>query len=67
MRSKELTIDIDTMSVMVPVQSNKVIIVVVDGNVGKAKMLNAVDHGFTIVETAKGKAARIRFEESELF
>jgi hypothetical protein len=39
----------------------------IDGVQGKAKIAEAVEHDFTIVETAKGKTARIKDEESELF
>jgi hypothetical protein len=66
-RAQELQIDIDNMMVSHPVVPGKVIVIVVDGVQGKAKVAEAVEHGFTIVETAKGKTARIKFEESELF
>jgi Phage-like element PBSX protein XtrA len=66
-RAQELQIDIDSMMVSHPVVPGKVIVIVVDGVRGKAKVAEAVEHGFTIVETAKGKTARIKFEESELF
>lgn len=67
MRTKELLVNIDSMSVEIPVHSDRVLVVVIDGKQGKAKITEAVEHGFTIIETAKGKAARIKFEESELF
>ncbi|WP_044743249.1 XtrA/YqaO family protein [Anoxybacillus sp. B7M1] len=55
------------MTVSHPVVPGKVLVVVIDGVQGKAKVAEAVEHGFTIIETAKGKTARIKFEESELF
>jgi hypothetical protein len=66
-RTKELEINIQEMSVTQTIEPGKVLILVLDGVQGKAKLCEAVEHGFTIVETAKGKAARIKFEESELF
>ncbi|GGJ72939.1 hypothetical protein GGR02_002451 [Anoxybacillus voinovskiensis] len=66
-RSQELQIDIDNMMVSHPVVPGKVLVIVVDGVQGKAKVAEAVEHGYTIIETAKGKTARIKFEESELF
>ncbi|ESU71092.1 terminase [Geobacillus thermopakistaniensis] len=62
-----MQIDIDNMTVSHPVVPGKVIVIVVDGVQGKAKVAEAVEHGYTIIETAKGKTARIKFEESELF
>jgi len=66
-RAQELQIDIDNMTVSHPVVPGKVLVVVIDGVQGKAKVAEAVEHGYTIIETAKGKTARIKFEESELF
>lgn len=65
-RSQEINIDKD-MSIKQVIEPGKVLVLVLDGQQGKAKMCEAVEHGLTIIETAKGKAARIRFEESELF
>lgn len=66
-RSQEINIDNENMSIKQAIEPGKVLIVVLDGHQGKAKMCEAVEHGLTIIETAKGKTARIRFEESELF
>jgi hypothetical protein len=66
-RAQELQIDINNMTVSHPVVPGKVLVLVIDGVQGKAKVAEAVEHGFTIVETAKGKTARIKYEESELF
>ena len=66
-RSQEIEIDINNMSVQQKLEPGKVLIVVLDGIQGKAKMCQAVEHGYTIIETANGKTARIRYEESELF
>ncbi|MEH7490853.1 XtrA/YqaO family protein [Neobacillus niacini] len=66
-RSQEIDINIQNMSVQQKLEPGKVLIVVLDGIQGKAKMCEAVEHGYTIIETAKGKTARIRYEESELF
>jgi hypothetical protein len=35
-------------------------VLVIDGVQSKAKVVEAVEHSFTIVETAKGKIARIK-------
>lgn len=66
-RAQELQIDIDNMTVSHPVVPGKVLVIVIDGVQGKAKVAEAVEHGYTIIETAKGKTARIKYEESELF
>jgi hypothetical protein len=66
-RSQEMQIDIENMTIHQTMEPGKVLILVLDGHQGKAKMCEAVEHGLTIIETAKGKTARIRFEESELF
>nr|WP_216367485.1 MULTISPECIES: XtrA/YqaO family protein [unclassified Anoxybacillus] len=62
-----MQIDTDNMIVSHPVVPGKVLVIVVDGVQGKAKVAEAVEHGYTIIETAKGKTARIKYEESELF
>lgn len=66
-RTKDLNIDVSSMSIQQQIEPGKVLIVVLDGHQGKAKICEAVEHGYTIIETAKGKTARIRYEESELF
>jgi hypothetical protein len=66
-RSQELDINIQNMSIQQKLEPGKVLIIVLDGIQGKAKMCEAVEHGYTIIETAKGKTARISYEESELF
>jgi hypothetical protein len=66
-RTKDLTIDEINMSIQQKLEPGKVLVVVLDGHQGKAKVCEAVEHGHTIIETAKGKTARIRFEDSELF
>lgn len=65
-RSRTISIDNDH-PLNVFFEPDKVQILVLDGFQGKAKLVDAVEHGFTIIETAKGKAAKIKFEESELF
>jgi hypothetical protein len=65
-RSQEVEIDIN-MSIQQRLEPGKVLILVLDGHQGKVEMCEAVEHGLTIIETAKGKTARIRYEESELF
>nr|WP_309099091.1 XtrA/YqaO family protein [Fredinandcohnia onubensis] len=65
-RTEEILIS-DEMSVTQKIEPGKVVVIVLDGHLGKAKKCEAVEHGFTVIETAKGKTARIKFEESELF
>ncbi|MES1044813.1 terminase [Bacillus obstructivus] len=55
------------MSIKKELELGKVLVVILDGNQRKAKWVEAVEHGFTIIETAKGKATKIKFEEGELF
>ena len=66
-RAKELEINIEDMSIKKELELGKVLVVILDGNQRKAKCVEAVEHGFTIIETAKGKATKIKFEEGELF
>lgn len=66
-RTNDIEINIDNLSINQQLQPGKVMVIVLDGIQGKAKVCEAVEHGFTIIETVKGKAARVRFEESELF
>ncbi|EJR61470.1 hypothetical protein IIO_02923 [Bacillus cereus VD115] len=67
MRIKEMKINVEEMKIEQKIESGKIIVLVLDGTQGKVKMCEAVDHGFTIIETVKGQAKRIKFEESELF
>ncbi|PGE31572.1 XtrA/YqaO family protein [Bacillus wiedmannii] len=67
MRIKEMKINIEEMKIEQKIESGKIIVLVLDGTQGKVKMCEAVEHGFTIIETVKGQAKRIEFEESELF
>jgi hypothetical protein len=53
-RSTELSIDSNDMSIQQQIEPGKVLIVVLDGHQGKAKVFEAVEHGLTIIETAKG-------------
>jgi hypothetical protein len=65
-RSKYLEIN-DDMTVTQKLEPGKVLIIVLDGEQGRAKMFEAVHHGQTVIETVKGRTARIRFEDGELF
>lgn len=65
-RSKEIKIS-EEFLVTQQIEPGKVMVLVLDGIQGKAKLCEAVEHGQTIIETAKGKAARILFHEGELF
>ncbi|EPF11116.1 MULTISPECIES: XtrA/YqaO family protein [Bacillus] len=67
MRIKEMKINVEEMKIEQKIESGKIIVLVLDGTQGKVKMCEAVEHGFTIIETVKGQAKRIKFEESELF
>ncbi|UOQ43371.1 XtrA/YqaO family protein [Halobacillus salinarum] len=68
MRAKDISIDTDKLSIPEQaIEKGKVKVIVLDGVQGKAKVTEAVEHGSTIIETAKGKTAKIRYEEGELF
>lgn len=62
-----MKINVEEMKIEQKIESGKIIVLVLNGTQGKVKMCEAVDHGFTMIETVKGQAKRIRFEESELF
>jgi hypothetical protein len=66
-RLKEMKIDLQDLSVTQKMEQGKVLIVILDGVQGKAKVTEAVEHGFTIIETAKGKVAKIKYDDNELF
>ncbi|MBN8249971.1 XtrA/YqaO family protein [Priestia flexa] len=66
-RARFLEVNPDDMTIHHAIEPGKVVLLILDGHQGKAKAIEAVHHGHTIIETAKGKTARIRFEESELF
>ncbi|WP_309479436.1 XtrA/YqaO family protein [Brevibacillus agri] len=65
-RSKEVKIDIESMSITVPV-GNKPAIVLIDPKQGKAKIVPLVEHGETVVKSSQGKIAKVDYRESELF
>ncbi|TGA96304.1 terminase [Sporolactobacillus shoreae] len=47
-------------------ERGKVLVVILDGVQGKAKVTEAVDHRSIIIETVKGKIAKIKYNEGEL-
>jgi hypothetical protein len=65
-RLTEIGINNQDMSISQKIEPGKVIVLVLDGNKGKAFKCEAVSHGLTIVETTSGKSKRVTFEESEL-
>lgn len=65
--TKELRINRNGKSVTQNIEPGKVLVVVFDGVQGKAKVTEAAEHGLTIRETAKGKVAKIKYDEGELF
>jgi hypothetical protein len=66
-RLTDLEINIEDLSITKQLEQGKVLVLILDGNQGKAKVTEAVDHGFTVIETVKGKVAKIKYEEGELF
>jgi SepF-like predicted cell division protein (DUF552 family) len=67
MRAKKIDLNTDGKSVTQEIEPGKVLVVVLDGVQNKAKVTEAVEHGLTIIETAKGKVAKIKYDEGELF
>lgn len=55
MRSREIDLNSDGKSVTQEIEP------------GKVKVTEAVEHDFIILETAKGKVAKIKYSEGELF
>ncbi|MFU2010702.1 XtrA/YqaO family protein [Bacillus pseudomycoides] len=66
MRTKDIEVNLNGLKIEHNIEPGKVLVLILDGNQGKVKVCEAVEHGFTIVETVKGQAKRIKFEESEL-
>jgi SepF-like predicted cell division protein (DUF552 family) len=67
MRAKEIDLNMDGKSVTQEIEPGKVLVVVLDGIQNRAKVTEAVEHGLTIIETAKGKVAKIKYDDGELF
>ncbi|MDY0854058.1 XtrA/YqaO family protein [Bacillus thuringiensis] len=65
-RTKDIEVNLNGLKIEYSIEPGKVLVLILDGNQGKAKICEAVEHGFTIVETVRGQAKRIKFEESEL-
>jgi len=65
-RAKELKIDIQTMTITVPV-GKELVMILVDPKQGKAKLVPLVEHGETVVKSSQGKIAKVDYRESELF
>ncbi|MBO8165438.1 MAG: hypothetical protein H0Z34_17265 [Brevibacillus sp.] len=65
-RAKELKIDIQTMTITVPV-GNEPAMIQVDPQQGKAKLVTLVPHGETVVKSSQGKIAKLDYRKSELF
>jgi hypothetical protein len=65
-RATELKIDIQTMTITVPVGKEPAMILV-DPKQGKAKFVPLVPHGETVVKSSQGKIAKVDYRESELF
>ncbi|MEH7435484.1 XtrA/YqaO family protein, partial [Bacillus thuringiensis] len=51
-----MKINVEEMKIEQKIESGKIIVLVLDGTQGKVKMCEAVEHGFTIIETVKGQA-----------
>jgi len=65
-RTKEIQIDIETMTITVPV-GKELCMILVDPRQGKAKQVSLVEHGETVVKSSQGKIAKVDYRESELF
>ncbi|GAA0313638.1 hypothetical protein GCM10008967_00160 [Bacillus carboniphilus] len=65
-RTFEVEMNPETLEINEKIETGKVVVLVLDGVKGKATKCEAVEHGFTIIETSKGKPVRIKFEDYEL-
>lgn len=61
-----LKVNVEDMSINQKLVPGKVVVLVLDGNKGTAKYLESPDHGSTIIETVKGKSAKVKFESGYL-
>nr|WP_167815216.1 XtrA/YqaO family protein [Sporolactobacillus shoreae] len=57
-----MNLNFDGKSVTEKMESSKVLMVVLDSGQNKA-----VEHGFTIIKTANGKVAKVKYSERSLF
>lgn len=55
------------MSVNVPYENGKVVVAVIDGKRGIARITEAVEHGLTAIETVNGQSKRFHYDEKEMF
>lgn len=65
-RAQTVKIDIQTMTITVPVGTEPAMILV-DPKQGKAKIVPLVEHGETVVKSSQGKISKVDYRESELF
>lgn len=65
-RAKEIKIDIQSMTITVPV-GDKPSMILVDPRQGRAKLVPLVEHGETVVKLSQGKISKVDYRESELF
>lgn len=65
-RPENLAIDLDNMNITHALENDKVTIIVLDGHKGSATKVEAPEHGFTIIETVRGKAVKVKFESGYL-
>lgn len=65
-RAKEVKIDIQSMTITIPVGTEPCMILV-DPRQGKAKQVPLVEHGETVVKSSQGKISKVDYRESELF
>ncbi|WP_167815233.1 XtrA/YqaO family protein [Sporolactobacillus shoreae] len=61
-----MEINLQDLRLTQKMERGKVLVVILDGVQGKAKVTEAVDHRSIIIETVKGKIAKIKYNEGEL-
>lgn len=61
-KPETIEINVNDMSIQQQIENGKVLVLVLDGVKGTATKVEAPEHGLTVVETAKGKSAKVKFE-----
>uniref|UniRef100_UPI00313B3DAA XtrA/YqaO family protein n=1 Tax=Bacillus sp. OTU530 TaxID=3043862 RepID=UPI00313B3DAA len=61
-RPEVIKINVEDMSIQQKLENGKVLVLILDGVKGTATKVEAPEHGLTVIETAKGKSARVKFE-----
>nr|WP_255288611.1 XtrA/YqaO family protein [Bacillus cereus] len=67
MRTKNIEVNLNGLKIEHSIEPGKVLVLILDGNQGKEKICEAVEHGFTIVETVRGKLKGLNLKRANYY